>query len=1003
MRKHFLLLMLMALLPLAGWAADYDVTVTLGTINKVFGEADPALTTANFSITQSAGGSIGKDDLLAKFTFKRVDASVEDAVGASIYYTVLVTSPVVKDGDNYNVVVANNGFINVLPKALTSGDITYTIDNQDDIKYNGAAWTTGVEYTVKDGDTPLVLGTDYELVADPYGENTTVATGGTITIKGKGNYDPAVTRALAFTIATGTFTSVNFTTQPNFIYDKDAHTPAAYTVKVGNDVDALASDYEVSYYTDAERTTGIDAADIKSAGTYYVKVAGKVNLLGAVDENLYFTIGQRPIANADGTLAENFTTGDIAGIVYTGEALTPPSALSYKGSGLALTTDYTVAYANNTNATTETSKATITYTAAENGNFSGSFTKEFEIAKAAIAGVTIADIAAQSYNGGAAVEPVPAVTLVGVEIDNANFDIAYSNNTAQGTATVTLTPAENSNFSGENATKNFTIGKATLKVTPVAASKNLGTTDPTFTYTTVEGFGLLGDDASGTVADIITAGEITVTRAIGESAGTYALTVATTATADNYTIEAVNDPVVLFTINSANVDITATPEAQEYGYKLPATLNKDAFGAEGFTATGLIGAEVITNLTFTVKDAENNVYPGGTMLPVGTYTVTPSAADATSDSYVFNYIAGTLTVSQKAIVITAQPQNVDYSVEPVAAVLDNTSDTYVTIANSEEVDYTYATFNTAFGTTFANDDEFKAYFIDELTWTGDKTLASPGTINVVLTDDYSTNFAVTANSGAVTFTGVAATITLNRAAKADFADAEKNNTQAIINEYNGVVKRVTFGDFTMLPEKWYPLVLPFATDVATVSQKFGYAVVNILSDNQPDLAEGKVNLKLHMQEIAAGQPFVVKVYKEINMNTVTFDGEGAGVEISNATPIDEKTGVSFIGTYTGKTDGFRSNQLYFSASSSYNQYYPGNETNQTYLRPLGAYFELTNGATAREIIFQEADGSTTAIKVANPENNASAEGMYTVGGVKLQGAPTQKGVYIQNGKKVVIK
>jgi hypothetical protein len=33
----------------------------------------------------------------------------------------------------------------------------------------------------------------------------------------------------------------------------------------------------------------------------------------------------------------------------------------------------------------------------------------------------------------------------------------------------------------------------------------------------------------------------------------------------------------------------------------------------------------------------------------------------------------------------------------------------------------------------------------------------------------------------------------------------------------------------------------------------------------------------------------------------------------------------------------------------------------------------------------------------------NAEGWYTVNGIKLQSAPTEKGVYINNGKKVVVK
>ena len=89
--------------------------------------------------------------------------------------------------------------------------------------------------------------------------------------------------------------------------------------------------------------------------------------------------------------------------------------------------------------------------------------------------------------------------------------------------------------------------------------------------------------------------------------------------------------------------------------------------------------------------------------------------------------------------------------------------------------------------------------------------------------------------------------------------------------------------------------------------------------------------------------------------------------------------------------------------ADYNQYYPGNETNTTYLRPLGAFFEL-KGTEARVINFQEADGSMTAIDVTKAETNVSAsEGWYTINGMKLDAAPTEKGIYINNGKKVVVK
>ena len=57
------------------------------------------------------------------------------------------------------------------------------------------------------------------------------------------------------------------------------------------------------------------------------------------------------------------------------------------------------------------------------------------------------------------------------------------------------------------------------------------------------------------------------------------------------------------------------------------------------------------------------------------------------------------------------------------------------------------------------------------------------------------------------------------------------------------------------------------------------------------------------------------------------------------------------------------------------------------------------------ILIEEPDGNTTAIKALNVDTmtSYSVDGWYTLNGVKLQGMPTEKGIYINNGKKVVIK
>ena len=77
----------------------------------------------------------------------------------------------------------------------------------------------------------------------------------------------------------------------------------------------------------------------------------------------------------------------------------------------------------------------------------------------------------------------------------------------------------------------------------------------------------------------------------------------------------------------------------------------------------------------------------------------------------------------------------------------------------------------------------------------------------------------------------------------------------------------------------------------------------------------------------------------------------------------------------------------------------------------GGYYLLTKKAApaaARQVIWLDEDGNTTAIEsveVATPEegemNNATNNAIYNLQGVRVNGA--QKGIYIQNGKKYVVK
>ena len=79
-----------------------------------------------------------------------------------------------------------------------------------------------------------------------------------------------------------------------------------------------------------------------------------------------------------------------------------------------------------------------------------------------------------------------------------------------------------------------------------------------------------------------------------------------------------------------------------------------------------------------------------------------------------------------------------------------------------------------------------------------------------------------------------------------------------------------------------------------------------------------------------------------------------------------------------------------------------NSANNVKIQPLGAY--IAASTTAARILIEEPDGSTTVINnVTGDQQNFTKDGWYTINGVKLNGIPTEKGIYINNGKKVVLK
>ena len=213
-----------------------------------------------------------------------------------------------------------------------------------------------------------------------------------------GSTDPTKTSISNATVSVATQT-----------YADKALTPKP-TVKVGTTTLREGTDYTLSYKNNT------------NAGTASVIVTGKGNYAGAVTKT--FTIRPASITAS--------AVGSVANQTYTGKALTPKPTVKVGATTLREGADYTLSYKNNTSAGT----ASVIVTG--KGNYTGSITKTFAIAKRPISGATVG-VATQTYTG-KALTPKPTVKVGATTLrEGADYTLSYASNVNVGTATVTIT------------------------------------------------------------------------------------------------------------------------------------------------------------------------------------------------------------------------------------------------------------------------------------------------------------------------------------------------------------------------------------------------------------------------------------------------------------------------------------------------------------------------------------------------------------------------------------
>lgn len=628
---------------------------------------------------------------------------------------------------------------------------------------------------------------------------------------------------------------------------------------------------------------------------------------------------------------------------------------------------------------------------------------------------TIADIAAVEYK---AAKWEPEVTVTGLTAGT-DYTVSYGDDTHDninaGTGIVKITGI--GNYDGATGSKTFTINKADLTITAdnFTGEKawTYGTDEPTYTAT-VTGY-LDGESFGGTLAGIN--GTLKVKRTSNETVGMHT-------------------GALVAGFYDADDNKIAAPEATNYNLAFNPGDLQVAKGAvviqlkEAVTAT--YGDDPATSINAAIKDIASYEYVSGlseleaanfasiidvaaatfelteTKPQVGTdYTF--AIAGATSTNYGVTINPGTYNVTAADITLYANDQAIDWSdTDPDNDAADtDVKAATVTIA-AGELKYTDALTDVVASIVIASQNV--------------------GTNNISLTAAENANYNIIVNSdgtnakyGVLTVTGAPA-LALSTA-DPDLADK--------LASYNGKSMPVTI-DFSSRngrtlgatrnweKENWVTMTLPFNISVAELSQKLGYAIVNVIDADRTEVngTGSKFYGKLTMKGgngsdewLVANKPFLVKIADNIaDLNGGVIDFGQKTIVAPEDLSVDAGQGAKFVGTYATKTVTKDDNaNIWFMLGNYATWAYITSDATWNIV-PFEAYIDMTSmpaGAPRNmTFVFEEIDGSTTAITSIEADNLNSklgAEGWYTLNGVKLQNAPTQKGVYIKDGKKVVIK
>ena len=509
--------------------------------------------------------------------------------------------------------------------------------------------------------------------------------------------------------------------------------------------------------------------------------------------------------------------------------------------------------------------------------------------------------------------------------------------------------------------------------------------------------------------------------------------------------ETVSEPAQQFVTDGGTlwgIDAWCTDEActKEFDFATPVDHSFTLYARWQAAATAVINIHDATEgCSLSLTDAKGRAVDNNGHLIAGTctLTVTPASGYSFEGSY-------TLTDRSSGVSESAQTLKGNATISRQIDLTTKDVDITVTFSTNPVVSVTVSTDGIAEAGTYTMQDGHNKTYVDgdDVTAYGDAsqpadaiTLTIKGcALTIVNNGQKSQRTTDTSNYGFTPHGNVTIELFFYDTTSGMIELANDADNSTALTTADGKKRMVTLSGRTLKRDgNWNTLCLPFDFDITgSVLDKTGMTLKELDTETADNGhltgLEGStlyLNFKSAGTQIKAGKPYIIKWTKPSSYNSskdITDPVFGA-VTIDNSSPesVTSADGnVTFAGQYspfsivesgaTGDNQGNINEILLLAAGNKL-----GYSQNPRTLHSFRCHFYVpTNGTTAaHSFVVDFGEGETTEIEtitnnqypetITNNQYPITDGAWYTIDGRKLTGKPTAKGIYIVNGKKVIVK